>query len=268
MLPSNPSTSIRIELECADAVCIGISVLTGPMIRGAIEAARHRQDGTLLRPCRLWRLAPHPMPGVHSAGALRRHVVVRGQGELTIVELATALAARKPLDFITGISWKRNGRLIDNLDRRVQPVDTPLLRPPSTSPTSTPMSASPASANSPMPPASAALCLQLLHGHGRLQAPLQRLCGGACRRRTDRPGEAIPHHQRRLAGLQLSRRPAPRHRHRAGHRGLRRVKFTWTFQASTDFICRMTQEEVQLLADSGVRTWASARSPPPRPCSS
>jgi radical SAM superfamily enzyme YgiQ (UPF0313 family) len=30
------------------------------------------------------------------------------------------------------------------------------------------------------------------------------------------------------------------------------VKFTWTFQASTDFICRMSQEEVQLLADSGV----------------
>ncbi len=31
------------------------------------------------------------------------------------------------------------------------------------------------------------------------------------------------------------------------------VKFTWTFQASTDFICRMSQEDVQLLADSGVR---------------
>jgi len=30
------------------------------------------------------------------------------------------------------------------------------------------------------------------------------------------------------------------------------VKFRWTFQASTDFICRMSQEEVQLLADSGV----------------
>jgi radical SAM superfamily enzyme YgiQ (UPF0313 family) len=30
------------------------------------------------------------------------------------------------------------------------------------------------------------------------------------------------------------------------------VKFTWTFQASTDFICRMSQAEVQLLADSGV----------------
>jgi len=30
------------------------------------------------------------------------------------------------------------------------------------------------------------------------------------------------------------------------------VKFNWTFQASTDFICRMSQEDVQLLADSGV----------------
>jgi anaerobic magnesium-protoporphyrin IX monomethyl ester cyclase len=30
------------------------------------------------------------------------------------------------------------------------------------------------------------------------------------------------------------------------------VKFRWTFQASTDFICRMSQEDVQLLADSGV----------------
>ena len=30
------------------------------------------------------------------------------------------------------------------------------------------------------------------------------------------------------------------------------MKFRWTFQASTDFICRMSQDEVQLLADSGV----------------
>jgi radical SAM superfamily enzyme YgiQ (UPF0313 family) len=30
------------------------------------------------------------------------------------------------------------------------------------------------------------------------------------------------------------------------------VSFSWTFQASTDFLCRMSQEEVQLLADSGV----------------
>ena len=51
-------------------------------------------------------------------------VVVRGQGEVTIVELATALAGKQPLDLIAGISWKKQGRLIQNFERRVQPVDT------------------------------------------------------------------------------------------------------------------------------------------------
>jgi anaerobic magnesium-protoporphyrin IX monomethyl ester cyclase len=30
------------------------------------------------------------------------------------------------------------------------------------------------------------------------------------------------------------------------------VKFRWTFQASTDFLCRMSEEEVRLLGESGV----------------
>ena len=34
-----PDYLTRIECESVDALCIGISVLTGPMIRGAIEAA-------------------------------------------------------------------------------------------------------------------------------------------------------------------------------------------------------------------------------------
>jgi anaerobic magnesium-protoporphyrin IX monomethyl ester cyclase len=50
--------------------------------------------------------------------------VVRGQGEITIVELAKALAGNNPLDLIAGISWKKHGRLIENFERRVQPVYT------------------------------------------------------------------------------------------------------------------------------------------------
>ncbi len=30
------------------------------------------------------------------------------------------------------------------------------------------------------------------------------------------------------------------------------VKFRWTFQASTDFLCRMSEDDVRLLGDSGV----------------
>lgn len=113
----------KIIEHSKDALCIGISVLTGPMIRGAIEAARHVKS-----------YAPEMTvvfggwhPTLCPQSTLREpyvDIVVRGQGELTIVELATALADRKPLDFIHGISWKNNGRLIDNFDRRVQPVDT------------------------------------------------------------------------------------------------------------------------------------------------
>jgi anaerobic magnesium-protoporphyrin IX monomethyl ester cyclase len=48
--------------------------------------------------------------------------------------------------------------------------------------------------------------------------------------------------------------PVDVHRAIAIAKGIRDsgVKFNWTFQASTDFICRMSQDEVQLLADSGV----------------
>ena len=39
------------------------------------------------------------------------------------------------------------------------------------------------------------------------------------------------------------------------------VKFRWTFQASTDFLCRMSEEEVLLLGKRECRIWASAPSP-------
>ena len=37
--------------------------------------------------------------------------------------MAAALAAGRPLDLIPGISWKKNGRLVENFERRVQPVE-------------------------------------------------------------------------------------------------------------------------------------------------
>ena len=30
------------------------------------------------------------------------------------------------------------------------------------------------------------------------------------------------------------------------------LRFRWTFQASTDFLCRMSEDEVRLLGESGV----------------
>jgi anaerobic magnesium-protoporphyrin IX monomethyl ester cyclase len=96
-----PNYLLRIEEECKSALCMGISVLTGPMIRGAIEAARHAKKHTP-EVCIVfggWH------PTLCPESTLREEfvdVVVRGQGEITIVELAEALAGNKPLDFIPG----------------------------------------------------------------------------------------------------------------------------------------------------------------------
>src|SRR6201999_3630469 len=113
----------RIAAECESALCIEISVLTGPMIKGAIEAAtfvKSHAPGVCV-------VFGGWHPTLCPESTLREpfvDVVVRGQGEITIVELAAALATRGPLDLIPGLSWKKNGRLIANFDRRVQPVDT------------------------------------------------------------------------------------------------------------------------------------------------
>jgi anaerobic magnesium-protoporphyrin IX monomethyl ester cyclase len=245
-----PQYMERIIQECKSALCIGISVLTGPMIRGAIEVA------TVVKSC-----VPSVCvvfggwhPTLCPESTLREpfvDVVVRGQGELTIVELATALAARQPLDLIAGISWKKQGRLIQNFERRVQPVDTFA------------------------PPAFDMIdfdAYERVSGKRELAYATSIGCPYACNYCTDmvvykrRFNAYTAEHvvaeltdlvtRYRITNVALldSNFPVDLRRAIAIAKGIRDscVKFTWTFQASTDFICRMSQDEVQLLADSGV----------------
>jgi anaerobic magnesium-protoporphyrin IX monomethyl ester cyclase len=240
----------RIAEECESALCIGISVLTGPMIRGAIEAAAHVKSRTP-GVCVVfggWH------PTLCPESTLREpyvDVVVRGQGEITIVELASALAKKQPLDLIAGISWKRQGRLIQNFDRRVQPVDT---------------FAAPAFDMTDFD------AYERLSGKRELAYATSIGCPYACNYCTDMVvykrrfnAYGAEHVVAELTGLVTRYRithvalldsnfPVDLKRAMAIARGIVEsgVKFSWTFQASTDFICRMSQEDVQLLADSGV----------------
>ncbi|HZB88476.1 MAG TPA: radical SAM protein [Terracidiphilus sp.] len=241
----------KIREHCKHAICIGISVLTGPMIRGAIEAAQ---------------LVKKHAPGVQvifggwhptlcPESTLREpfvDVVVRGQGEVTIVELAKALAGKNPLDFIQGISWKKNGRLIENFERRVQPIES--FAPPAYELTDFD-------------------AYERATGKRELAYATSVGCPYACNYCTDMVvykrrfnAYAAEHVVAELVGLVKQHRisnvalldsnfPVDLGRAIAIAKGIRDsgVKFTWTFQASTDFICRMSQDDVQLLADSGVR---------------
>jgi radical SAM superfamily enzyme YgiQ (UPF0313 family) len=220
------------------------------MIRGAIEAAtfvKNRAPGLCV-------VFGGWHPTLCPESTLRESyvdVVVRGQGEITIVELASALAAKRPLDLIAGISWKKQGRLIQNFERRVQPIDT--FAPPAFDMTDFD-------------------AYERVSGKRELAYATSVGCPYACNYCTDmvvykrRFNAYTAEHvvteltdlvsRYRITNVALldSNFPVDLKRAIAIARGIRDsgVKFTWTFQASTDFICRMSQEEVQLLADSGV----------------
>src|SRR5438105_11913313 len=107
--------------EIADSVCFGISLLTGPMIRDAIEIA------SMVR-----RLRPElPIvfggwhPSLLSGQTLREDfvdIVVRHQGEKTLVEILQRLESGGGLERVDGCWFKRNGQIIQNADRHTIPL--------------------------------------------------------------------------------------------------------------------------------------------------
>lgn len=105
-----------------DALCLGITVLTGAPIRDALRVSRaikSRRPGLPV----VWG-GWHPSlfqtecldePGVD--------VAVAGQGEETFSEVVDRLAAGATLDGCAGAAYKRNGETVVNPPRPLRPVD-------------------------------------------------------------------------------------------------------------------------------------------------
>ncbi|HXH48015.1 MAG TPA: cobalamin-dependent protein, partial [Terriglobia bacterium] len=111
-----------VAREIKDAACLGISLLTGQMIRSAAEVARLVRK---LRPA-LPIIFGGWHPSLLPAQTLNEHfvdIVVRAQGERTIVEIARLLSEGKPLDSVRGISLKRADGAHHNPDRPIENVN-------------------------------------------------------------------------------------------------------------------------------------------------
>jgi anaerobic magnesium-protoporphyrin IX monomethyl ester cyclase len=241
---------LRIQQALDGSLCFGVSLLTGPMIRDAVTASR------MVR-----RLRPDlPIvyggwhPSLLTGETLREDfvdVVVRHQGDKTMVEIADRLAGGKELDLVSGCWFKRHGKVVRNPDRPALPI-----------------------ADLPEP----AYDLvdfdeyELSGGGRKLPYATSIGCPYACNYCTDMVfynrrfnANDVERVVREVTGL------VQRHRldevalvdsnflvdvRRAT--GIARgfidsgVPFKWTFQASTDLLCRMTDEEVALLGASGV----------------
>ncbi len=246
----DPDYKRHILEEAPTALCLGISVLTGPMIRGAIEVSAAIKEQHPSLPVVFGGWHPSLLPN-ETLNEPLVDAVVRGQGEITLLELAEALAEGKPFDDIHGLSWKQDGTSHHNPERRVQPLES-------------------------LPTPAFDLvdfdAYERACGTRKLAYATSVGCPYACNYCTD-----MVFYKRRFNALSAERvageLAALVTRYRIAEvalldsnfpvdlkRALRiacaikesGVKFRWTFQASTDFLCRMSEDEVRMLGESGV----------------
>jgi len=245
--PHWPTAVLR---ESRHAVCLGISVLTGPMIRGAVRMAKAVKKEAPDVPVIFGGWHPSLLP----AQTLQEEFVdaiVRGQGELTLLETAENLAAGKSIHGIHGVSSKQFGLPQHAPERRVAPLD-----------------------DLPMPAFEMANfdAYERVYGERKLAYATSVGCPYACNYCTDmvfykrrfnalvadrvvrEVTELVARYRIEEVAMLDSNLPVDWRRARDIAKGFldSKIKFRWTFQASTDFLCRMSDDDVKLLAASGV----------------
>jgi len=120
-----PDYKQRVLEEVEDAICLCISLVTGPMIRETVEIARAVKAWNPDFPIILggWHPSLLPKQTLESEFV---DIVVRGQGEVALLEVVQHLESRSAIDLIPGIGFKRDRKLILTTERPLKPiVDSP-----------------------------------------------------------------------------------------------------------------------------------------------
>ena len=116
-----PNYRQRVLDEVRDSLCLGISLVTGPMIRETAEISLAVKAWRKDFPIVLGGWHPSLLP-LQTLEAGFVDIVVRGQGERAMLEVAQCLEERASLDGIAGVGFKRNGKLVMNPERPLQPL--------------------------------------------------------------------------------------------------------------------------------------------------
>ncbi|MBI1983293.1 MAG: B12-binding domain-containing radical SAM protein, partial [Acidobacteria bacterium] len=116
-----PNFKQRVLEEVKDALCLAISLVTGPMIRETLEIARAIKEWNEDFPVILGGWHPSLLPD-QTLEADHVDIVVRGQGEDAMLEIARRLGNGAPLDGLQGVGFKRDGKLVFNPERPLRPL--------------------------------------------------------------------------------------------------------------------------------------------------
>lgn len=246
-----PDWESRILREVQGALCLGISVLTGPMIRGAMRVGKLVKHTNPEVPIIFGGWHPSLVPG-QTINERYVDAVVRGQGELTLLEIVQRLAERKPFNDVLGVSTKPFGLTQHSPERR-----TALLE-------DLPMAAfhlvdfdayekscngvrKLAYATSVGCPYACNYCTDMVFYKRRFNAL-------AADRVVREVTDLVERYRIDEVAMLDSNLPVDWRRAVEIARGFldSGLRFRWTFQASTDFLCRMSDDEVRMLGESGV----------------
>ncbi len=107
--------------ELRDAVALGISLVTGPMIRQTVELGRAAKAAYPDKPIILGGWHPSLLPG-QTAESDFVDAVVRGQGEFVFVELLERLRAGDDLAGLRGVTHRRDGAVLHNPPGALLPI--------------------------------------------------------------------------------------------------------------------------------------------------
>lgn len=106
-----------------NTLCVGITSMTGPMIKYAIEFAKFVRQNSPRTPI-VWGGTHASMVPEQTVESQYADIVVRGEGEMTLLELVNALEKDKPLNNIRGVTFKENGKVISNPNRDYMNLNT------------------------------------------------------------------------------------------------------------------------------------------------
>lgn len=247
---TSPDFESEILRETSDALCLGISVLTGPTIGTAIRTARAVKKA---RPS-----LPVIFGGWHPSLATEQTLqpdfvdaVVRGPGDLTLLEVAQRLADKQELHGVQGLSFKDRAGIHHEPERRVTNIND--LPTPAFHLANFDAYASAAGfrqlsyTTSVGCPYACNYCTDMVFYSRRFNAyKAERVVSDLA--------DLVPRYGIQEVALFDSNFLVDIKRALAIARGIvaSGVKFLWDFQASTDFLWRMSDDDVRLLGESGV----------------
>lgn len=111
------------RFQVGNPVFVGISCMSGLQIKYALEFARYVRMQNPSCPLVWGGVHPTLLPEQTASNAFV-DIVVRGEGELIVKDLANALALNRPLNNVAGITYNLNGSIKSNPDGKVIDLDT------------------------------------------------------------------------------------------------------------------------------------------------